>query len=447
MGLILFVLTLQLSPVDSLAESLDPEHATLAALESLEELTSWLVLVQEGADRVRLAVDLPGTRLALAGRGAGDREWSGYLRTTLPGSVTVTAGDLRPSFGAGMILATPRFGTPETSGISAALRKPRLTGYAGSNTAERIRGLAAVRDTRPWFAGVFTAGQTHGAALEHRLNTSAVGAMAVRTSSGRTKVESWFRSSLGPVGFEAAASGGSVIGSVKLSRGRAGPTLRLAARRFSSLSRHAAPPRLRSGLGNAEQGLTMAGRWPLGRTRITLAIDHSTDQDDVQDRARLSINSPTTDIRVDRRLRTNRLPSTPEDTGNSKEWRVQASQKLLGPPTVIFSGFVATNGGRTSSYLRARVRAERGPRWQFEASVTDFRTQQGGPVAAVYEPSPEGAFPIVRLSGEGRRLSARITRSGQRARARLACSWHSVRARDAIQGPEAAASCSFSVSG
>jgi hypothetical protein len=443
MGLILLALTLQLSTADSLAERLDAEHVTLAALESIEELTSWQFLARKGSDRARLAVDLPWTRIALAGTGRDSREWSGYLRATLPRSVTLTAGYLRPSFGSGMVLATPRFGTPETSGVSRALRKPRLTGYAGSSTENRIRGIALARDTKRLFAAAFAAGSTRGAALEYRTGLTAIGAVAVRTVGTRTKMEAWIRTSLGPTQVEMAASGRSVVGGITLSRGRGGPSVRLAARRYGYLGGHAAPPRLRSGRGSAEQGLTMAGRWPLGRARITLAVDHSVDGFDVQDRARLSIDGPSSTARIDRRLRNQAYAADHA----SEEWHLQGSQTLLGQPTIILSGFLATKGGTSSSYLRARIQIRHGRLWQLETSLVEFRTQPGGPVTAVYEPSPDGAFPIIRLSGEGRRLSARLTWSGDRVRARLACFWHATRALDALQRPARTSNCSISLSG
>ena len=438
MGLILLTLLLQLTPVDSLAESLDPEHTTMAALGSLEELTSWLFLAQgDRENRTRLTVDLPRTRIALAGRGTDRREWSGYLHASLPGSVSLVAGGLRPSLGAGMILASPRFGSPETSGVSGILKRPRLGGYAATNGESRLRGLAFLRDAKPLFFGAFSGGKTRGAALEYRSESAAVGVLAVRSSSGRTKTEGWVRMRLGPAGIEAAASGLSRILAVRLSSKRNGPSLQLAARSYGILGPFAAPPRLRSGLGNTEQGLTMAGRWPAGSSQVTLAVDHSSDGSDVQDRTRLSIKNSTTDLRVDRRLR----------HSGSDEWRLLASHRIPRPPTMILSGFLASKGGLLSSYLRIRIQVEHGPHWQLDAGLVEFRTRSGGPVVAIYEASPDGAFPIARLTGDGRRVSLRITRIGRLARARLACSWHSQGARGALQGLVISSSCSFSLSG
>lgn len=445
MGLTLLLLALQLSPVDSLAESLDPEHATMAALEGLEEHTSWLFLASRGSNRARIAVDAMGTRMALAGHGPHDREWSGYLTTHIPGSVTITAGHLRPSFGAGMVLATPRFGTPETSGVSPAVRRPRLGGYAGLSTEQRIRGISVHRETERLFLGAFTAAETHAAAVELRRSQASLGALAVRTSRNRTKSEVWLQSRHGPAEIEFAASGQSIIGSLRLSRRRGEPVLRLTARRYNALGPHAAPLRLRSSQGSAEQGLTMATRWPLRRADLTLAIDHSVDGNDIQNRSRLSLSSPMSDLRIDRRIKIHTDKGGPSDT--TGEWRILASKRLPGTPAVSLTGFLATDAAKTSSYLRVRIQTPGTEKWHLDASIIEFRTESGGPVAAIYEPSAEGAFPIARLSGEGRRFSARLTRTGRRTRARLACFWHATRAPDAREGPSTTTACSLSLSG
>jgi hypothetical protein len=451
MGLTLLVLLLQLSPADSLAGHLDPEQTTQDVLDSLDELTTWHVLTQaSGSHRARLALKHRGFSAAFASRSLDSKDVSGYFAAALPGAVNVIAGDLRPSFGAGLMLGTPRFGTPETSGLATQVRRPRLKGYSGTATTSRIRGLAAVLESESVYVGAFSSGQTLGAAIERRAHAIVLGAAAVRSSAGSRKMEAWVRTNLGPARVEAAATPRSAVGAVKLTPRRSGPTLQLAARRYSALGNHAAPPRLRSGRGASEEGLTLAGRWPTGRGSVSLAVDHSTDKDDVQERMRLSLTSRSTDIRIDRRLRTSRTALEPEAlrlTSNSEEWRIRASQQIPGNPSINLEAFFASKDRVTSSYLRFRIHLDRGPAWRFDAAIVEFQTQPGGPVMAVYEASPDGAFPIIRLTGEGRRLSIRITRSGKRARARLACSWHSRKAPDARQGPDSTTECAFSLSG
>ncbi len=381
---------------------------------------------------------------------------SGFLALKPVPWLGLILGDFRSSAGAGLSVGGIRFGTPLSERPTSTFRRESVRPYAGTSQSRAQRGLALeirLGDLHGWIWAArrrldgtadssgyrITDDGVHVTALQRMrrlaVPTRSTGVvLAVRRRGlslgfvghseriGQTFEQSWeayfalvgsgvrFAGAIG--GCNCARASLSAVGVIVIQRRARGPAVRLLVRRYENLPRLAAPSAVRGGRSARERGITLSASWPLGFAKLIAALDQSWSTLDRRSRARLSITFGESIVLVERRFdtkQTKRLvgpilvfaPGT--KSGSWLKARIR-SRRIPAPTVEVWAGVL---DGNSTGAIRASVSGSRGP-VTLDAGVTEYHKERGGPILVLYEPHTRYGFPLVQLTGLGRRYHLRI---------------------------------------
>ncbi|NNE71514.1 MAG: hypothetical protein HKN29_14280 [Rhodothermales bacterium] len=441
MALVLFLL-LQAAAIDSLG--VDPAEASPEALDLLRIQPTWSLSTDDrGRTTVRARLDLSRFSASItraSGRGT-PPVLNGFIRLKGPRATSVTIGNFRPAFGAGLVAGSARFGGPVTSGVGRLVRRPRLSGYAGTSGVSRHLGLAVHREGEHSWFGLWREPGSTGGSGEIRIGALTLGAVALTNLAGNARASIWGRMQLPGLLAEIAATRSAVVSGVTLRSGRRGPAVRVFTRMLAGLGPIASPLRSASSHGAHEQGLTLNATGTIGPARLHAGVDHARLGSRVEVRHFIRASFPDSDVRIEHRLR-QELMANPSE----REWRAQARFSTSSNPSLTTHGALAVSGRTAGSSLRLQLHA----RWRgaaIDLSLTDYDVPQGSPAMAIYESSAFDVFPIVRLSGSGRRYSARLVWDQSRHTMKLSCHRDTRRPRGPRETSTSRLGCGLSIQG
>lgn len=448
MGLIVLALVLQSASVnteragsadsgsnlDSLA--LAPEMTTLDHIEYLLQQPRWSASASaSGRATVRssLASDFGSLALTRTRKGESD-VINGYVALFTDRRLRLMLGNFRSSFGAGLVAGSSRFGTPASAGVSRLVRTPRLSGYAGTSTAYKFLGVALNRVGQTSNVALWRDGQITGAFAEKSASALTLGLGGIRTPAGAFRASAWGIVQLGPTRTELAITRHSIVYRGTLTEGRGRAAVQLSFRVLSVLGPFSRPVRTGSSRAEPERGATLSWRARMRSLRLTAAVDQANLADRAEVQHFVSARRNQTEVRLEQRQR-----STGSEGATQQFRRIRAVHATASNPSLKLSGSLAelkenalpaerpgTAGAAAQPRVLHAFSLGISTEWYWRAlathvSLTDYSVPGGGPVLAIYERSAFDVFPIVRLSGTGRRLSARVTLTRKAVAASVSC--------------------------
>lgn len=442
MGLIVLALVVQLASgdagrpdarpaLDSLA--LAPEHTTLEHLEYLLQQPRWSgSLSASGRTTVRSSYVSDLGSFAITQTSKGEvRVLNGYATLLAGRRLRLHLGNFRGSFGAGLVAGSSRFGTPATAGITRLVRVPRLSGYAGTSTAYKFLGIALHRVGRSSNVAIWRDGKITGAFVEKSVGAVTLGLGGVRSQARSVRASAWGIAHVGPTRTELAVTGHSLVFRGTLTEGRGRAAVQFSLRILDRLGPFSRPVRTGTSRGESERGATLTGRARIRSVHLTAAVDQANliTRTDVQHF--VSARRNQTEVRLEQRRRSadsdgetqqlRRVRAT-HATGTNPSLRLAGTLAVLGVPSPDPGMAGGTTAARALHAFSLTIATE----WNWRnlathVGLTNYSAPSGGPVLALYERSAFDVFPIVRLSGTGRRLSARAALTGWAVTASLSC--------------------------